>query len=298
MNKSEWLLFLGLGAVWGSSFMWIKIAVQDIGPFALVGWRLLFGSLGLAVVLRLKGTSLPRRRSTWRDLVLLGLVNTALPFVLISWGEQTVDSSVASILNSTVPLFTLVIAHFFLAEESMEVRRVVGLLVGFGGVLLLMSRDLIGGVQASLIGQFAVLAAAVSYASAAVFARRRLRTVHSFVQAFVPMAAADAVVWSLAWPFERGDVVPAAGLTWFALVWLGLLGSCLAYILYFSLLERVGPTRTTLVTYLIALFGVILGVVFLNEPLDIRLAGGGALVIAGIAVVNWRPGRAERPGVL
>lgn len=298
MNKTEWLLFLGLGAVWGSSFMWIKIAVQDVGPFALVAWRLLFGSTGMALVLRLRRISVPRSWSAYRDLIVMGMINTALPFVLISWGEQTVDSAVASILNSTVPLFTLVIAHFFLSEEDMDRRRVLGLLVGFGGVLLLMSRDLAGGVEASLVGQLAVLAAAVSYASAAVFARRRLNEMHSFVQAFLPMLAADAVVWTLAWPLEGGSLLPSAELTWLALLWLGLLGSCVAYMLYFSLLKRVGPTRTTLVTYLIALFGVLLGVVFLNEPLDARLAGGGALVIAGIAVVNWRPSRGERPGVV
>lgn len=298
MNKVEWSLFLLLGAAWGSSFMWIKIAVQDVGPFALVGWRLLFGSLGMAVVLRLRGTALPRGWSTWRDLAALGLINTALPFVLISWGEQTVDSAVASILNSTVPLFTLMIAQFFLPDEGMDRRRVSGLLLGFVGVLLLMSRDLTGGVQASLIGQLAVLAASLSYAAAAVFSRRRLGDVNHLVQAFVPMLAADAVVWSLAWPLEGGDLLPATGLTWLALVWLGLLGSCLAYILYFSLLERVGPTRTTLVTYLIALFGVVLGVLFLGEQLDAALVGGGALVIAGIAIVNWRPRRRERPGVV
>lgn len=298
MNRAEWLLFLALGAVWGSSFMWIKIAVQDVGPFALVAWRLLFGGLGMAMVLWWRKVPLPRGRSTWRDLALLGIINTALPFVLISWGEQSIDSAVASILNSTVPLFTLMIAHVFLPEEALDLRRAAGLLVGFAGVLLLMSRDLEGGVQASLLGQAAVLAAAVSYASGAVFARRRLRDTHSFVQAFAPMVVADLVVWSFAFPLEGDALIPSQGLTWLALLWLGLLGSCTAYILYFSLLERVGPTRTTLVTYLIALFGVTLGVIFLGEPLDARLAGGGALVIAGIAVVNWRPSRRDRPGLV
>lgn len=297
MNKAEWLLFLSLSAVWGSSFLWIKIAVQDVGPFTLVAWRLLFGSVGMGLVLWFNKTSLPRSGVTWRDLAALGLVNTALPFVLISWGEQTIDSAVASILISTVPLFTLVIAHLFLQDDPMTLRRVAGLLIGFGGVLTLMSRDLDGGFEAGLAGQFAVLGAALSDASGAVFARLRLRYVHPFVQAFAPMAVADAVVWSFAWPVEGGALVPAVPITWLALLWLGLLGSCLAYILYFSLLQRVGPTRTTMVTYLIALFGVALGVIFLNEPLDARLVGGGALVVVGIAVVNWRPRQRERPGV-
>jgi drug/metabolite transporter (DMT)-like permease len=289
MTPVDWALFVGLSLLWGSSFMWIKIAVGDIGPLAVVGWRLSFGVLGLAIVLAIRRQRLPRRWRTWRNLVVLGLINTALPFALIAYGEQTVDSAVASVLNSTVPLFTLIIAHFALDDDRMTLRRVLGLLVGFVGVLLLLSRDLgSGGWTGSLVGQLAILSGAVSYGAGGVFARRTMRSVDPYLQAFIPLAAADLVIWGLALPFGGPELLPSAPLPWLALVWLGLLNSCLAYLLYYHLLHRVGPTRTTLATYLIALIGVTLGVAFLGEPLGWRLLAGALLVVIGIAIVNRR----------
>lgn len=286
MAPANWALFLLLSALWGSSFLWIKIAVSEIGPLALVGWRLLFGSLGMIAVMVVHRYRWPERRRTWVNLILLGVINTGLPFVLISWGEQTVDSAVASVLNSTVPLFTLLIAHLFLVDDRINASKVFGLSMGFGGVVLLMSRDFSGELTSGLLGQLAILLAAVAYAIGGVFARRTMREVDPYIQAFIPMAAADLMVWSLAIPLEQRPVLPRLPITWVALIWLGLLGSCFAYIIYFQLLHRIGPTRATMVTYLVALIGVVLGVVFLNETFDWRLAVGGAMVIAGIAVVN------------
>lgn len=291
MSGVEWVLFLGLSLLWGSSFLWIKIAVQDVGPLVLVGWRLLFGSLGMLVVVLVRGTRLPKDWHTWRNLGILGLINTAVPFVLISWGEQTVDSAVASVLNSTVPLFTLVIAHMALEDDRITGRRVVGLLLGFVGVVILMSRDFgREGLSAGLLGQLAILLAALAYALGGVYGRHTMRQVDPMIQAFVPMTAAALMVWPLAIPFPGRGLLPSFPLTWLALVWLGLLGSCSAYILFYLLLHRIGPTRTSTVTYLIALVGVVLGVVFLDERLDWQLAAGAALVVSGIAVVNRREG--------
>jgi drug/metabolite transporter (DMT)-like permease len=199
MKPREWVVFFALGLIWGSSFLWIKIAVQEVDPFTLVSWRLLFGTLGMVAVIIWKRPSFPPQRSIWLALAVLGIINTALPFVLISWGEKSIDSAVASVLNSTVPLFTLVIAHLFLHDEPITARKAVGLLIGFAGVLVLMARDLeLGSLRAGVLGQAAVLLAAVSYASASVFARRTMREVSPLIQAFVPMAFADALVWSMA----------------------------------------------------------------------------------------------------
>lgn len=288
MSLVNWILFFVLGSLWGSSFLWIKIAVGEIGPLALVGWRVLFGALGMLAVFIFHKFEPPADRRVWRNLIILGLINTAIPFVLISWGEQTVDSAVASVLNSTVPLFTLVIAHLFLDDERINLTKVIGLSMGFGGVLLLMSRGFSGGVSFSLLGQLAILLAALSYAFGGVFARRTMRQVDPYTQAFVPLVAADLMVWSVALPFETRPILPQSSLTWLALLWLGVLGSSFAYIIYFQLLQRIGATRSTMVTYLVALIGVVLGVVFLDELLDWRLAAGAMLVIGGIAVVNWR----------
>src|SRR3989304_6711596 len=158
MKPREWVVFFALGLIWGSSFLWIKIAVQEVDPFTLVSWRLLFGTLGMVAVIVWKRPSFPPQRSIWLALAVLGIINTALPFVLISWGEKSIDSAVASVLNSTVPLFTLVIAHLFLHDEPITARKSVGLLIGFAGVLVLMARDLgIGSLRAAVAGQAAEL---------------------------------------------------------------------------------------------------------------------------------------------
>jgi drug/metabolite transporter (DMT)-like permease len=284
------MLFWALGLIWGSSFLWIKIAVQEVDPFTLVGWRLLFGTLGMVVVILLRRPAFPEAGKTWLFLAALGVLNTALPFVLISWGEKSIDSAVASVLNSTVPLFTLVIAHLFLHDEPITARKAVGLLIGFGGVLALMARDLEpGSLRVGILGQAAVLVAAVSYASASVFARRTMREISPLVQAFVPMAFADAIVWTAATQVGNPGRLPAIPITWVALLWLGLLGSCVAYLLFYNLLHAVGATRAVMVTYVFPVVGVALGVVFLGELADWHLLAGTALVVASIVVVNWRP---------
>ncbi|MGD8730493.1 MAG: EamA family transporter [Anaerolineales bacterium] len=290
MPIRSWGAFLLLGSIWGSSFLWIKIALDELGPFTLVGFRLLFGALGMLLVLLVRRPAFPRDSKTWLMLALMGLTNTALPFVLISWGEIMIDSSVASILNSTTPLFTLVIAHFFLSDERMTVPRALGLVLGFVGILLLFSRDLgLQGFQTGLMGQAAVLAAAISYAGSSVFARRAFRKVPLLIQAAVPLFAADVLIWGGALAIESPLKLPDLPITWIALVWLGLLGSCVAYLLYFYLINNEGSTRSTLVTYMFPVIGVALGVLFLNEKLDMRLIIGALMVVAGIGVVNWKP---------
>lgn len=293
MKPREWVAFLVLGLTWGSSFLWIKIAVQEVGPFTLVAFRLLFGALGLLAVVLTRRPRLPANRQLWLAMVVLGVTNTAVPFVLISWGEQFIDSGVASILNATVPLFTMLIAHFFLHDERITRMRAFGLVVGFAGILVLFGREpgAQGAGSSRLLGELAGLAAAVSYAGSSVFARRVLRNVSPLLQATVTVAVADGLVWLAVPLVESPFRAPSTPLTWFALAWLGLLGSCLAYVLYYFLIQNVGSTRTTMVTYLLPVIGVALGVVFLGEQLSARLALGTALVIAGIWVVttNWRP---------
>jgi len=295
MRPKEWVAFVALGLVWGSSFLWIKVAVGEVAPLTLVAWRLLFGLSGLAAVVAVRRSTFPRDRRLWFWMALLGVTNTLLPFALISWGEQHIDSGVAAILNGTVPLFTMVIAHFFLKDDRMTVPRLVGLVVGFVGVIVLMGHDLdLSQASGSVLGQLAVLLAAMAYAGSAVLARRTLRGIDPMVQAFVPVLSATTLAWISASLLE-GVTVPTLPITWFALAWLGLLGSCVAYLLYFFLLHNVGPTRTTLVTYIFPVVGLVLGVTFLNEPVDLGLALGALLIIAGIAIVNIRPRRAAEP---
>lgn len=289
MKLKEWAAFALLGLVWGSSFLWIKIAVQDIGPFTLVALRLLFGLAGLLVLIALNRQPFPRDRRILAAYLFMGIFNTALPFTLISWGETHIASGLASILNGTVPLFTIVIAHFWLKDEKITLPRIAGLVVGFIGVVILVSRDLgPEGLQGSVWGQVAVIAASVSYALGITFARRNLRGQPPLIQAATPLIFADAIMWVAA-PIAQSPLQwPTLPITWVALVWLGLLGTGLAYTLVFFLNNAWGPTRTSVVTYVFPVVGLLLGFIFLREPADWRLLAGSALIVGGIVVVNLR----------
>lgn len=171
MKTKHWLIFILLGAIWSSSFMWIKIAVQEVGPITLVAFRVLFGLLFGIVVIRIQRVPLPRTFKVWFPLLVVGLTNVAIPFFLISWGEQAIDSAVASILDATVPLFTILIAHYMLHDDKITLPKVLGLLTGFAGVIVLMSKD-IGTSPGSLLGQAAVIVASAFYAGSAVYVRK------------------------------------------------------------------------------------------------------------------------------
>ncbi|MGH2523561.1 MAG: DMT family transporter [Anaerolineales bacterium] len=290
MKLKEWGAFAVLGLVWGSSFLWIKLAVQEIGPFTLVAFRLLFGLVGLLVVMRLYKQSFPRERKVLLAYLFMGAFNTAIPFTLISWGETRIDSGLASILNGTVPLFTIVIAHFWLHDEKITLPRLAGLLAGFIGVVVLMSRDLSStGLTGNLWGQAAVVVGSICYAIAITFSRRHLRGQPPVVQSTMILLLADAMMWLVTPLVESPVRLPALPLTWFAIAWLGLLGSCLAYLLFFYLINAWGPTRASLVTYVFPVIGLILGILFLRETPDWRLLVGSLLIVAGIVIVNLRP---------
>jgi drug/metabolite transporter (DMT)-like permease len=290
LKPKHWLVFILLGAIWSSSFMWIKIAVREVGPITLVAFRVLFGLLfGIAVILiqrvRLQGSF-----REWSPLLLLGITNVAIPFFLISWGEQSIDSAVAAILDATVPLFTILIAHYLLRDDKMTWPKVLGLLIGFAGVIILMSKD-IGASFGSLLGQLAVVLASAFYAGSAVFARRTTEDTPGILRSAGPLVSATVVMWLATFIVERPVVIPRLGITWIALLFLGILGSGLAFVMAYYLIHEIGPTRTSMVTYLFPLGGVILGVAFLNEELSWQLLVGAVLIILSLLVANWQPSR-------
>lgn len=287
----DWAVFAALGLTWGSSFMWIKIAVAETAPITVVGLRLMFGWLGMLGIVGWKKTRLPRDRATWLKLLFLGFLNTALPFSLITWGETRIDSGLASILNGTVPLFTIVIAHLFLHDEKITLPRIGGLIAGFLGVAVLFSRDLNlqGALASNLLGQLAVLVASLCYGTAIVFSRRQLRNVNPIVQSLGVLVIADTLVWVAALGLESPVTLPVLPITWLAIGWLGLLGSCLAYLMFYHLINVWGSTRTSLVTYIMPVVGLVLGIVFLDEVLDWRLLVGSALIMSGIVLANRIP---------
>jgi drug/metabolite transporter (DMT)-like permease len=290
--RPGWLVpaaFVLLGLIWGSSFLWIKIAVDEIPPATLVAWRMTLGAVGMLALLAIIRVEWPRGAGEWLPLVVLGAINAAVPIFLISWGEQYIDSGTAAVLNSLVPLFSLVIAGVALRTEPVTVLRVTGLLLGFFGAALLATRELDLRADASaLVGAAAVVVAAISYAAGASYARHRVGRTHRYVVAGGTLVFAAIDMWALALVADGGVIVPAQVDTLVAVLWLGILGSFVAYVLFFFLIERIGATMTTMVTYLFPVVGVALGVIFLDELLDAWLVAGTALVVAGILIVTLR----------
>ena len=289
-TRSDWLVFLALGLMWGSSYLFIKIAVDDFGTFTLVALRLAIGALLLWTVFRLRGQPVPRERRIYGHLFVMGLINITIPFLLITWAEQSVESSLAAILTSMVPLFTVVFAPLFIHDEPLRINAVVGLAIGFIGVVVLTSREM-AGTGSSLLADLALVAAALSYGAGAVYARRNVRGLAPLVPAVFQVTFAFLVSGTMAVLLEHPWTARPDASAVFSMIWLGLLGSGAAYLAYFRLLSRWGATRTTLVAYVLPVVGIILGLLVLQEPLDGRIMVGTALVIAGIGLVNSHFGR-------
>jgi drug/metabolite transporter (DMT)-like permease len=288
-SAADWLLFVLLGFLWGSSYLFIKIGVEaGLQPFTLVAVRLLIGFLLLALVVAIAREALPRSIRTYAHLFVMAIFSVALPFSLITWAEQSTDSTLAAILNASVPLFVILIAAAVLVDENITTNRVVGLVIGFVGVAILVGFDpgVIAGTD--LVAALALIGSSISYATGAVYARRFVHGLRPMIPAVMQVGFALLITAVLALLFEWPISFPSRFDAVLAVLWLGLLGSGAAYLAFFRLLGRWGATRTSLVAYLLPVFGIALGAAVLHERVDARLILGTLLVIGGIALVNAR----------
>jgi drug/metabolite transporter (DMT)-like permease len=290
-TRFEWVIFLALGFMWGSSYLFIKLAVDSFGTFTLVALRLLIGAAFLWSVMRVTRTPLPRDRRVYGHLIVMSIINITIPFALITWAEQSVDSALAAILNSTVPLFVIVLAPIFLPDEPIRINGILGLMIGFVGVVLIVSPGL-AAAAGTVPGIVALLGSSFSYAIGNVYARRNIQGQPPMIPAVFQVTFALLIVGTLAIVVERpwATATPDAE-AWFSVIWLGILGSGMAYLAYFHLLLNWGATRTSLVAYLLPVVGIVLGFLVRGEPINATLIAGTALVIAGVALVNGRWGR-------
>ncbi len=287
-TRADWLLFVLLGFFWGSSYLFIKIGVDaGLAPFTLVTLRLLIGALLLAAVVFVAKERLPRDPKMYGHFIVLGILSVSLPFVLITVAEQSVDSALAAILTAPVPLFVIPIAAVVL-HERITPNKVVGVLVGLVGVAILVGFDPATIGQTDLTPQLILLAAALSYALGGVYARRFVHGLRPMIPALFQVTFAMIIAGVGAFLFENpiGHLagIPPEG--WFSVIWLGLLGSGMAYLLFYRLLGQWGPTRTSLVAYLLPIWGIALGWIVLGEQIGPGIILGTALVIGGIALVN------------
>ncbi|MBN1680670.1 MAG: DMT family transporter [Anaerolineae bacterium] len=286
----HWTTFGFLTLIWGSSFLLIKIGVEELEPLPLVSLRLGGAALIMGMLVALTRRSWPSNPRERAALVVVGLVNTAVPFTLITWGEQNIDSGLATVLNATTPLFTLAIAHVALADERITPQKAAGLIIGFLGVALLASRDAESSSPNSFSGQIAILGAAVCYAISGVTIRRYLHNVEPMTTAGYSTIIGGTAVVSVT--LITRQPIPAVNSlsadTLLAVLTLAVVNTAIAYFLFYRLIHAWGATRTSLVTYALPPIGVTLGAIFLDETVDWKIIAGAALIMFGIVAVNLR----------
>lgn len=292
MSYANLALLLLLSAIWGASFLFIKIGVSEIGPITFSMLRVLIGSLVLLAIVSTRRRRERMDAAMWRHMVVVGLLGTALPFSLIGWGTQFITSGLSAILNATTPLFSFIIATA-LGSEELRAVRAVGVMVGLGGIVTLMWPQLQGGWHASLIGELAVVSGSLCYALSAVYMRRHLSGAPALLTALgqVGMGCLILIPFSLLErPWEFRPSLGAVG----ALLALGTVGTGLAYIIYVRLIQGLGATGASLVTQIVPLFAVCWGWLVLAERPGWNALLALGMIVGGLLLVNGLPPR-RRP---
>jgi drug/metabolite transporter (DMT)-like permease len=275
-----------LGALWGASFLFIKLGLESFPPLTLVSLRLLGAAVLLYALLRMRGLRLPTTRRGWGDLVFIGVAGTLLPWLLITWGEQHISSGLASILNATTPLFSILLAYVWTREEQLSPLRTAGVLLGFVGVVVAVGPDDLNLASAGTQGELAVLGAAALYGVAAIYGRRAFRGMPPLVPATGQMITGSIALVPIALLVDGPPTSAPTAAAIGGVVGLTLIGTVFAYILYYWLLERLGAARASMVTYLLPPFALLYGWLWLSEPLHANTLLGLGLVVAGILVAN------------
>jgi len=297
MTLLEWAMLVALSLLWGGSFFFTGIAIKELPPVTITLLRVGLAALMLHAVLRLTGRGMPAGWHAWRAFFIMGLVNSAVPICLIAWGQERITSGLASILAATSPLFGVIIAHAFTTDERMRRNRLLGVILGFAGVVVMIGPAALGGLGRDLAAQLAVLAAAISSASASVFGRRfrnmgltplvtATGQVTASTVAMLPVALVVDHPWSLGLP--TAAVIAA-------IVGLAVLSTVLGYLLYFRVLSTAGATNILLVGFLVPVSAIVLGALFLGERLAPGQLAGMALIGLGLAAIDGRALRLMRP---
>jgi len=291
MGAREWLLIWALGLVWGGSFFLVEIALGGLPPLTVVLCRVGLAAPALLILLRLRGVPLPRDPGLWLAFLVMGALNNALPFSLIVWSQVHIESGLASILNATTPLFTVLLAHVVTSDEKLTANRLTGVLLGLAGVAILIGPQALGGLGTAevvpVLAQLAILGAAASYACASLYGRR-FRHLPATVPAAGMLCGSTLLILPLALIFERPWTLAPGANEIAAVAGLALLCTALAYLLYFRILTLAGSTNLMLVTFLVPLSAILLGALILGERLEWTAFAGMALIFAGLAAVDGR----------
>jgi drug/metabolite transporter (DMT)-like permease len=271
-----------LSALWGASFIYIRVAVPALGPFVLVELRVGLAAVVLALCAALVGR-LPKLRGRWRQFALLGAVNVAIPFSLISTAEINLTASLAAILNSTTVMFTAVVAAVWMGD-ALTARKLVGVALGIVGVTVLVGWDPIAMNWAVALSVGAMLAASLAYALGSVYAKRTFADSPPLAIASGQLTAAAMLMLPLA-AVSAPEQSPST-IVVLSVLGLALPSTAVAYMLYFRLIANVGPTSTSTVTLLVPLFGLLFGVVLLDEPVGVGTLAGLVLILSSVTLIT------------
>ncbi len=289
MSSMAWVLLLILSVLWGATFFFWKVLVAYLPPFTVVFGRVGLAALVLLLVLALRREALPLDRAIWRRFLVMAALNNAIPFTLIAYGETAIASGLASILNATTPVFTVLVAHMLTADEKLTPLKLLGVAFGFSGVVVLVWPDLQPGVLSdNLAGELACLVAAMTYAFAGVYGRR-FSGLSALTAATGQLIAAALLMLPLVLLIDRPWQFPTPPLSfWAALGATAVLCTAVGYIVYFRLLAIAGATNLLLVTFLLPVSSLLLGTLFLHEALTSAALLGMAIIGCGLAAIDGR----------
>jgi len=284
-EKFLWLMVLA--CLWGSSYLFAKIGVSEIPARTFAMGRAALGASILFLVLRLRGQRLPKWGRIWKHLAVVGLIHNAIPYVMVAWGAQYIDSGLAAIITGTTPLCTIVLAHFLVADDRLTPTKVLGALVGLGGLLVLVAPTLLSGVRATGAGVLAVLVVAVCYAIAIIYARHHLRGLPPLAAPTAQLMLATLYTLPLSLIMDQPfRLAVPSGLAISALVGVSILGTASAFMVFYRLVEIANPTHISMVNYLVPIVGATLGVVVLGEQLTWNIYFGFAIILTGVLTAN------------
>jgi drug/metabolite transporter (DMT)-like permease len=294
MNRSDWLILLVLAFIWGGAFMFIGVAVRHVPPLTYVWLRLSIAAVAMLLFLKVKGQPLGLPREVWGSMLLLALLNNAVPFTLFGWGQTHIASGLASILNATTPIWGVVVAHLFTHDERMTPRKIAGVLLGFAGVATMIGPALLTDIGTDGLAQLACITASLSYALAAVWARRfKAMGLSPMSVTTGQLTAGSAMMLPVALIVDQPWTHPFPPLAaWGAIVALALACTALGYVMYFRLIDSAGATNALLVTLLVPPVAIFLGATFLGETLAPQDFFGLGLIAIGLAAIDGRVLRA------
>ena len=290
MGARDWAMLLLLSFLWGGSFFFISVAVSELPPFTLVTMRVGLAAVTLWLILLVSGYPIPKSPEVWRAFVMMGLLGNALPFSLIAWGQTHIGAGLASIINATTPIFTILIAGAFLSDEHITPRKMLGVTAGLAGVIVLIGPSALLELGTNTMAQLAVIGAAVSYSCATVFGRRfKAMGISPLDTAVGQVTASTIILLPVVWFIDKPLQLANPSLqVWLAVLALAIFSTAFAYILFFRILSSSGATNVVLVTFLAPVTASLLGWLMLDEQLQAKHFIGMACIGLGLAIIDGR----------